>query len=73
MTYRAIKFEGSDVELPIEKVTVLRGIKNPTVFTIERIKDSEGFRLTYNSDVIPDLAKVSGMTIIREGDVRVTY
>ena len=60
---RAIKIDGIDKELEISRVTAVKA--GDFVMHIDGLKDGT-VRIIYNSNIIPDIAQVKGITIIRE-------
>lgn len=63
---RAIRIDGLDKEIEIGKFVVVNAQKKQ-FFYLEELKDGK-FRLTVTKDLIPDMSKVKGLTIIREDD-----
>ena len=63
MTKRTIILEGTDIELPLSKVTVVRTDKQMIHF--DQLPDGT-WRLIYNENTIPDITKVNGFMIHRE-------
>jgi hypothetical protein len=60
---RSILLEGIDVELELSKVTAVRTSKQ--MIHLDQLNDGT-WRLIYNSNLIPDITKIEGFTIIRE-------
>ena len=60
---RAIKIEGTDVELELSKATAVRTDKN--MIHLDQLADGT-WRLIYNGNLIPDFSKVEAFKIIRE-------
>lgn len=63
MTRRAIRIEGTGEELELSKVTSVRTDKR--MIHLDQLPDGT-WRLIYNIDVLPDITKVEGFSIIRE-------
>ena len=63
---RAIRLNGINKELELERVTQINHLKNDYEFiNLEKMKDGK-WRLTYTSDTIPDIRDLQSLEIIRE-------
>ena len=60
---RAIKIEGTDIELELSRATAVRTKKR--MIHLDEMKDGT-WRLIYNEDMIPDFTKVESLKVIRE-------
>ena len=61
--YRALRIEGTGVELKLSKVTMVRLDKE--MFHLDKLPDGT-WRLVYSEKTIPDITQVKGLTFIRE-------
>ena len=61
---RAIEIEGIDLILELSKVTSIRKTQAKMIH-LDQLNDGS-WRLIYHEDIIPDLAKVKSLKIIRE-------
>ena len=60
---RSITIDGMDKKLELSIVTAVRTTKE--MIHLDQLKDGT-WRLIYNSNLIPDITKVKGFTIVRE-------
>lgn len=61
---RRIRFDDSDIELVVSKVTAIK-FDTDFLFHVDRLPDGTA-RITHNAILLPDLSKIQGITIIRE-------
>ena len=62
---RAIAIEGTDIVLELSKATAVRTTKQ--MLHLDQLDDGT-WRLIYNSNLIPDFAKVQALRMIREDE-----
>lgn len=65
MTKRYIEISGTEVRLELSKVTALNLKDDVRFINLDMLKDGT-WRLIYTKNTIPDITKVSALTIIRE-------
>ena len=64
---RAILIEGTGKFLELKKVAAVKLEHSENEFIyLDKIKDSDGWRLTYTEKTIPDIKDVEAFRIIRE-------
>lgn len=64
MTKRSIRIRGTDKELVLSKVTVIKQI-GPEMIHFDKLADGT-WRLIYSESTIPDITQVSSLDIVRE-------
>jgi hypothetical protein len=62
---RLLRFVGTDVEVPVSRVTAVKVEKN--FFHMDQLKDGN-WRITYNGNMFDTLKEIECIEIVREDD-----